>query len=563
MTSPSDNSRADDERLRDILERTYMGVGEDLDEMRDELVEQFQQFESQFDELGDEMPDWLDLPDGALRDAFELPESSPAGDSLIGPRTVAVAAGDIESFVSEWLDGGDEMPVWNRRNDPEAISCLHDELRELEDELGAIERAVDELADEGPFQLEQTLESVVFELESQRETDVEALESLIQSGDLDAGRDAREEIAELWEEQRRRVDRLRDLWDEVLNLHHRGTRKTLEGLSELRELLSRILEGLIGAEILAPPPEDETASTTVVDVEPSPTEPITNANTEELDDPPDDTADAVEPPSDETSTTPRTVDMFDDTAPADTKGPDTVETADMTPSASPSPTEPKQSKPIPSTDEPAAADTVSSNASSEPTVSVRTYRVRRGWQKVGLDEVAAALATPGLFVFAMFAMSVLSLFEVAPNPIETWDWALWAVWGAMGLLVVLPAVFRWQPMWHKAKFCFVRRGATEEEADLSLADDELTFDRTNWSVDEIRDVRLRRLDADIHGSRGWLLIIEPPYRSPIRLAAAVDDTTEWANSDAPIADPTDVPWRLPPGEFDAIRRRLRQHFQLH
>src|SRR5699024_7469331 len=131
--------------------------------------------------------------------------------------------------------------------------------------LNKTSKSVETLADKGPLELERLLESVVFELEERRELDVEALETLIQEGDINAGRAAQSEIAELWEEQRRRVCQLQRVWDDIIAMHHEGISRTLSGIQELQELSDRIGQGMEGASVFYQPStknQDDSASET-------------------------------------------------------------------------------------------------------------------------------------------------------------------------------------------------------------------------------------------------------------------------------------------------------------
>lgn len=229
-----------------------MGLRDDLDDLRAELAEELEDFETRLADIADELPEWLEVPDDSLRTPFVFEEPPPLQGTLLGPRAVAVVAGDLEEFVGRWLGDDDVIPVWNEREDDEAVDQMCDDFRALRSETDTAIEATETLADDGPLRLEQILESIVFELESRRESDVEALEDLIQNGDVEPGRDARAEIAELWEEQRNRVDRLREIWDDLLNLHHDGVTRTLDGLEQIRRFVEQARQGIEGAAIAGP-----------------------------------------------------------------------------------------------------------------------------------------------------------------------------------------------------------------------------------------------------------------------------------------------------------------------
>lgn len=654
-------SQGDQQRLREILERSRMGLTEDLDDLRGELAAELEQFDSRLQKLARQLPPWLDLPDDSLRSPFELDAPARLEGSLIGPRTVAELAGDLEEFIFEWLDGDDEIPAWHQRNDTAAIDQLAEDLTVIRDNTVAGLEAVDRLADDGPLQLEQILESIVFELESQRETDVEALESLIQDGDVEPGRNARAEIAELWEEQRGRVDQLRQIWDDLLNLHYEGITTTIEGLEEIAQLLERTREGIRGAEIGAGTALDEpdhseprqlsletaeqtsnrqqkrtpesspapgrTDSATSPDEEPrrflrdsasqSASEEASTGDDDEASDTDVDVAMATEPiateaddsPDELTSTTTTTLEDFDGDSPPDEKlddhlddegGPtepmgDTAAVAPTPQPPSPAPNNPPETSQPPQTQRGQSTDTEpsTSNAASptsdtgpstspstidesrasrrqtntpedtahssseepEPpsddqrSVRVRLFRTRPGWRMIGVDEIAATLGLATLFVGGLAVMSLLSLVDLTPNPMTTWDWALPASFAAMGLLVALPLLFGWRPMWSGTRFRVLRRGLIEEETDLQLTDDRLVIDRTSWPLENLTDTRLRRVESANGAHRGCLLAITPRYHSEVHLVSAADiDASNIVTTD-------DVPgdaWQIPPGEFELL-----------
>ena len=747
MTNILDSSSAaDQERLREILERTGTGLREDLDDLRDELVDELERFEPRIRQMARDLPGWLDVPGTSLRAPFKLTEPTRLEGTLIGPRTVAVVAGDLENFLVEWIGDTGDIPAWDRRRDSEAVERLFGDLQDLHELNAEAIDAVEELADDGPLQLEQILESIVFELESRRETDVEALESMIQDGDVDPGRNARAEIAELWEEQRQRVDNLQKIWDDLLNLHHEGVTRTLDGLDELQELLDRTVHGIRGAGIGTPalarkletsgegPTEEFSAgdiadsedeehsdrreeadgdatpdksaasnrfvrdsadtdsdgdgdgdnaearseSDTIVDddvdgdlddldgeergddvddVDASsddenrsttpPKKAAAETSENDADTPDDDVSDEISETteSDETQQSlGQTVDLFEgtdddhhretipdssraaETAPISTAGSDSGETTEVAkeppgdadnklndesrqqPADTTQPSEgngaptvdigPETAESVgdPAPESKTGADTVGNDKSSasaappqidedpensadraEPRhpastpdqgdasddsdgdhkVRVRTFRVRQGWQTVGVDEVAATIGPPGLFVAALLVMCILSLFGLAPNPMTSWDWALPASFGAMLLLVALPVLARWRPMWDDTDFQLIRRGPIEDEVDLQItADDQLCLDRTTWDIRDISPARLRRWDSPESQARGWLLTIDPPYHSPVHLMSVAGDNTDWQQSNADQTTPPDDAWQLPPDEFLTIRRAL-------
>ncbi len=645
MITPLDSTPADDQRRRrEILRRTRMGLREDLDDLRQELVEQLQGFESRLRLATHDLPDWLNLPASSLRAPFKLPTPPALEGTLIGPRAVAVVAGDVEDFILEWLDGDDVIPAWKKRADKDAVTRLFEDLEDLTTSQRAALDAVNALADNGPLQLERILESIVFELESRRETDVIALESLIKDGDLDPGRNARAEIADLWEDQRRRVHELQRVWDDLLNLHHEGISRTLEGIEELQELTRRAREGVHGAglrsdnhpvpepvpeagnrepepeaEIPEPEPEPDAeipepepeAGTREPEPEPEPEpelepepepEPEPDAESPEPDAVIDDISptmpDAAGPTEPMIATAPEpaaeqapadelgeTVDLTADEAarvrdledqptdtipdsasdefvpPEDAAPTDEIEESDEPddePTLGEPPAHTDLDEPAWATTPPLAESLAPDDAPDDEDLRVRIFRRRQGWRVVTGGEVAAGLALPGLVVTLVVLSGLLSFVGAAPNPMTIVPGALPASIGAMSLLVVLPLLFGWRPMWRGTRFRFVRRDEIIEEVDLHLtAAGRLLFDRTSWDIDELRDTKLGRWRSH-DGTPGWLLTIDPPYHSPLHFVTSSTRGDDWDHSPAPETIPPTDAWQMPPDELHALRQALEK-----
>lgn len=653
MTDTLESSPVDDARRhREILDRARMGLADDLDDLRQELADELEAFEARLHQISARLPTWLDLPGESLRAPFELEIPPGEQQTLIGPRTVAMIAGQVEDFFVDWLGDADTIPAWEKRRDPEAKKALGRKLAALDELMDTARTAVDDLADDGPLQLEQLLESIVFELQTRRETDVEAIKSMIQDGDIEPGRDARAEIAELWEEQRARADKLQLVWDDILNLHHEGIARTLEGIGELQQLTARARQGIEGAGIelgaadttdadeAAPSGEESTddEDSRPVDDEPpqpdddpqqpngeyrevrseteeqlptvpdatdgvgaaksssdiesnpflrspsdveesdaeeadkTPEEPDDDGKSEESSPPEDtqkdeagDTDLAAAPPSDEAGPTQPSF-AFEDSAtepddapldaesqPESTALSDTVDLsgqpADDDVSAddefSPSPP-PESSENVPAED-----------ASPSEKVRVRTYRIREGWKTVTGDEIAVALGAPGLVIAVLFVLCLLSLVGLADNPMVMWDGALLTtVYLLMGVLVALPLVFRWRPMWRGHRFQVIRRGDIEEEVDLRITAGRLFLDRTSWPLEKIQDAKIERWEFGNDNATGWILTFTPLYHAPIHLATYTSDHTVWQQSNANLRTPPDDAWQLPPDEFHTVRRSL-------
>lgn len=663
-----------DRRHLDILRRTRMGIQEDLEDLRDELIEHLDEFESRLRRTSFHLPRWLNLPENALRESFQLKHPPSLQGTLIGPRSVAMVASDVEDFLILWLgEAAEDFPAWEVRDDSDTRERLQQDLNSLHTIITETIESVSLLADEGPFALEQLLESIVFELETRRESDVEALENLIHGGDINAGRAAQAEIAELWEEQRTRVNQLQRVWDDILAIHHDGITRTLRGLHELKELSERTEDGLRGAGLLG---EGDSSTTTLLpgsesnrflrspseisevfgsvdakaetsnqarsthitgDQADKPSRPFTNQAPSRAVTPPSDaanhrattstkaeqielalpgptapmnlmaplldasqdtptlpmglTADLPAPASHEASSTeasataaprqkhetfppheaaPPITDHQDSpgeqalldsppVAKTETKAdPKTENTSasslpDQTPPASKSPT--AQTLPDEEIDPEAGQGT--SDEENE-ILRLRSYRLRDGWQVVPPGDIIASLCPPALLVGAFFVLSALSSFGLAENPMTRWEWAFPATLAAMALLLVIPLLLRWRPMWRGKRFSVLRRGAIEDEVNLRLTDSKLFFDRTPWPIDDLNTSELLRWEAPDEDLCGWVLTLVPPYHSPVKLATFVDlgDPT-WEEDPTPLGEIPQEAWQIPADEFHRLQVYLR------
>lgn len=668
VDSLESTSKENLQRRQEILRRTRMGLREDLDDLRDELADTLDEFESRLSRTARHLPRWLDLPDNSLRVSFELRAPDLLQGVLMGPRTVAMVASEVERFLLEWLGAEEEeFPLWIRRDEEGAVEAMTAHLDELQKTIGDAIEAVTFLADEGPLELEQILESIVFELETRRETDVEALESLIQGGDVEAGRAAQVEIAELWEEQRRRAGQLQRVWDDLLAIHHEGITRTLSGIEELQELVGGARQGIEGADLLVkePPPaaepeeqefsDEDEAEEEISDAdedcdpaapaEPPPakssadisgeisTNPFLRApsEAEEVEESgAQDAESEARTESDETDETDdegveeegkgqedalehvveaackeqseETRDEISEEAAAEVEevGPTlpmmdevaAMAAADAA-SAELENDEEDEEIAIPETSAELLCETIPDGAATRDSLEVeqsapdqrveievfddesmdlaeaedltesatdtdsdrirlRSFRIRDGWQVVTGGDIAATLGPPGLFVAALLVLCLLSLVGFTENPMVLWDWAFPATYAAMALLVVLPLLLRWRPMWRGHRFSIIRRGEVEEEVDLRLTETKLYFDRTSWKIEDLSNFEINRWESPLDEACGWLLTIDPPYQTPFDLVTFEVNEEAWKKSRIPRVEPPHDAWQIPPEEFHII-----------
>lgn len=247
---------SDDARRADILRRARTGLEEDLDDMRAELTELLPEFEQRLRNKSDALPSWLAIAPSQIRALFHLKPlgshtaaapgttqpmaSASAIHGILGPRTVALAAGRIETFIQQGLvdvDLNDETEVQN------LVELYTDTSAHLNKRVHEARRVARDAHDT----LDGWLDALLFELESQRKTDVDALEDLVGQGDIGRGKSARQEIADLWEDQRSRAAELQSCWRPLTSLVNEGLATTESGLKELFDLVVRARDGLIGA----------------------------------------------------------------------------------------------------------------------------------------------------------------------------------------------------------------------------------------------------------------------------------------------------------------------------
>ena len=239
------SSVSDSERRTDIAERTRRGLEEDLEDLRGSLLEDLEEFERNVRTLSAEPPEWTGLQATQLRAPFELRHGELAETAWIGPRVVAVLAGEVEQFVLGWLPPVGERE--GRQFEPGELDALIEEGRELLGLLIDVDERAEEAADQGHVVLDELWETALARLDERRESDIGALHDLVGEGALDTGPDAQKERANLWEEQRKKADDLRPRWEGLHEMLDGGANYTADGLDELRAMMRRACDGLQGA----------------------------------------------------------------------------------------------------------------------------------------------------------------------------------------------------------------------------------------------------------------------------------------------------------------------------
>lgn len=273
-------SRTDDIRTR-ILE----GLEEDLEALREDLLTQLDTYEGGLRQLHASLPDWLDLPYAYIRDTIRFgPDSPLTQDALLGPRVVAHAAGEFEAFIHEWYGRQGELVDLDIQDD----ANLSAQYRRAATKMARVFDTIEDTAEEVELSARQELnalrDEILTQLEEERRVDAEALQDLVSSGDLERGRSARLELAELWEEQRRRSTTFTQHWDRLVEHVHTGLTHTHDGLQELREMLQHARMGLerVDASEVSEATDNEETSAPHADVDPPPPAPTSSRPTMEL-----------------------------------------------------------------------------------------------------------------------------------------------------------------------------------------------------------------------------------------------------------------------------------------
>jgi hypothetical protein len=520
----------DHKRREDILRRTLMGIEEDLEDLRDELARILVDYEGRLNRTCNELPDWLVLAPLRLRRNFLFPEDDPFASCVLGPRHAAFIATRVEAFVETWL-GTTDAP---REHDGEG-----DELRlELDADVAELEAFFEQAFESSTLlltrargDLEALLDQIVMDIEVQRETDVDALEALVHEGELEAGRDSQEEIANIWEQQRWRVEEVHSRWEAIEDLLEEGLRISQRTTSELQALFARALQGLGGAY------EELAVSIELPQGDGFYGEP--KAIDDELDEAPP-------------AIGSEDFDQAGDTLPGVETGPAIVEAPAV-----------EVVKPVRRSHESLQRLEVEDAGAPGPlataSLACPCFRVRQAWVPIGTVELSTVLLPPALSLLGMVTLGVGHLFGAAPNPILEWHWALPVIGVSMVWLVILPLVLQWRPSWRGLRPLFVRTGELIDEAELRLDQGRLTMDRMSWSLTEVRRMSRGRWESRQDGTRGWLVEIEPPYHRPLVIACSVTDLESWEASQLPVTPVPDDVWLTEPADYEALEVLASRH----
>ncbi len=231
----------------EILQRALEGLEEDLDELGEGLWGMLERYEEgEWRGQVEQLPAWLALRYEELWGLCRFAPESVAPEGALGPRAVAVAAGWLEQLIVRWL-GQSGVVKAHSFDDPQQVEAYRQHVRKLDAQLDALQLEAERTAQHARRTLAQWRDDVLAELEAQRVRDIDAIELLVAEGQLEPGRDARKEIAWLWEEQRRNASALLRTWEPFEGLLTRGLAYTRDGVEEIQLMAERVRQALEGA----------------------------------------------------------------------------------------------------------------------------------------------------------------------------------------------------------------------------------------------------------------------------------------------------------------------------
>lgn len=215
-----------------------------FDTLREGLIEELTHYEGQLKKHANALPEWLALDFKIIWPLFQFDKSSIAPEGALGPRVVAVAAGWLEEHMFTWMGSHEEPTIIAFAQDEERITSYKNAHEEIGQELEQLLLLSETVAQQARGTLGQWRDDILAELEQQRVEDIEAIEKLVADGDLDPGRDARQEIALLWEDQRQMASTLLKKWEPFDELVSQGLEVVRNGIEHLQEILAEIHEGM-------------------------------------------------------------------------------------------------------------------------------------------------------------------------------------------------------------------------------------------------------------------------------------------------------------------------------
>ncbi len=607
-------AKTDLERRREIQRHTLVGLEEDLDDLRDELAEAMVDYESRLQDASTTLPDWLALDSAQIRKQFQF-EDDVLGKGRLGPRAVALGAARVEAFIHEWVGFEGELADVDFEEDASEFENACEGVREV---LSRLEDLSRELALDADSTFGQWLDDIITELEDKRERDEAALRELVGSGDVERGNQAREEIAELFEDQRRQAAEIKKAWEGIESLVFEGVEFTVRGIGEMGELLDRAMEGLSGAHESLEPEIDEIPDTVVqiddipdtsVDMEddddadppgikvdgerhtekldiPSETsqflrkpkrnkaqdENVHEVETVELErDPepsePEPEPDASEPSEDsdvqadsEPELDEHSEPEDDSSEPEDEEESDAEEVSDVEDEALDEESEPSEPESIDQDSTPEADESgeLEEESDGEDGYVGSAHRIVSDWLPISGMEKLVVLGWPAAVLVAVTPLAIIRLAG-STNVIDPFAAVPWFFpWGYVVCIgwMFIGMVFRhWRPVFDGMSMQLVRWSEHREEAEIKVTDEAVRVDGVRWNWGSITSDQ-SRWESRPDGTFGWLVTLNPKGAAPVTLVAPERNFTLWDQSEMSIESVPDDVWQVTPVVLQKIRDRI-------
>lgn len=216
-----------------------------FDTLRDDLLDALDEYEGQLKDQCQSLPQWLDLRFGMIWPLFKFGEDDLAPQGALGPRVVAIAAGWLQEHVECWV-GSQGQTITHVFVENEALVAKYKgDLKALAQDLEGVMLQGEDVAAHARGTLAQWRDDILVELEDERMQDIDAIERLVAEGSLEPGRDARQEIAQLWEEQRHMASALLRGWEPFDSLVSRGLEMARDGVEALQNLMEQMHDGML------------------------------------------------------------------------------------------------------------------------------------------------------------------------------------------------------------------------------------------------------------------------------------------------------------------------------
>lgn len=220
----------------DHFGRVLHEIEMELDALRSSLGRHLTDLEQRFEQAIDGLPPGSQHLVEPVREAFSLRMGTPMGPIPLGPRAVAIAAANVDKFVTDWL--GNNGRLRRVEFDGRTMRSFEADLANVENHLRLLEQTARERARESADVLGQLLEDELAGLEHAREEREAVLDAVV------GARADRDMTARLWEEQRRHAELLREAWEPIERILFESHDATASGVTVLRSIMERTMEGV-------------------------------------------------------------------------------------------------------------------------------------------------------------------------------------------------------------------------------------------------------------------------------------------------------------------------------